>query len=293
MKQDTAVKWIVTILIGFILFFVLGFINVLLGFKHGAGAMHTVLSNGAIFAICTTIFNSNIFKINRDNPKNNKYNILIASILCIFTAISYHPGLKNVTTSYYEQKLNDADYKNIIDATKPEHIRFDIADRDLLEIIAHTTSDKEVAFNKFWASSVSSKYYQAYTVSVHRGDTPIEENIKFSDFFLSLSQDCTKIFLEMGIWVNMQLPVCTNSAGYIFIMDKQIPMFFSSSNKDDGSQHIFINDIKISPNELIALMKKGASMEIHLDALNVAAAFSLQGFTASVGRIDRLCRSRR
>lgn len=178
-------------------------------------------------------------------------------------------------------------------STIPEHIRFDIADRDLLEILAHTTSDKEIAFNKFWASSISNKYYQACTVSAHRRDTPIEENIKFSDFFLSLSQDCTKIFLEMGIWVNKQLPACTNSTGYIFIMDKQIPMIFSSSNKDDGSQHIFINDIKIPPSELVALMKKGEFMEIHLDALNVAAAFSLKGFTASFGRIDRLCRSRR
>ena len=293
MKQDAAVKWIVTILIGFILFFVLGFINVLLGFKHGSGAIRTTLSTGAIFAICTAVFNSNVFKTNRENQKNNKYIILIASIACVLTVISYHPGLKNVTTSYYEQKLNDADYKNIIDTIKPEHIRFDIADRDLLEILAHTTSDKEIAFNKFWASSISNKYYQAYTVSAHRRDIPIEENIKFSDFFLSLNQDCTKIFLEMGTWVNKQLPVCTNSTGYIFIMDKQIPMIFSSSNKDDGSQHIFINDIKIPPSELVALMKKGEFMEIHLDALNVAAAFSLKGFTASFGRIDRLCRSRR
>ena len=90
-KKYSASQWIVTILVGIVLYSIKGFINLSIGLKHGGGALLAGVSGAAILGVCSIIFYSNIFKANREKERTKKDWISIAfvSVLVLVTAYLY------------------------------------------------------------------------------------------------------------------------------------------------------------------------------------------------------------
>lgn len=284
-KKSSAAQWIASILLGFILFLVVSFINTMIGFRHGGGALLVSLTTATIFSLCNLFFHSRIFKANREKPKdgNFKWRVVFSSLGLLVVIVIY----SSIDPQIYKEKRQQfvdntmSKTQNVIPLAK---VSIDNPDQKLLK--ASASGDTSVKINKLWASKSSDNSYGAYTISTN--DSGAEN--KMAAFEVAVSNDCESFGIYIHTFGVDRKPEHDKKTGSIIFDGDIVFISYTIKNAED-SLTIRISDPGVQPDKLLALMKKNNVMTVILLDHNIKALFSLQGFTASFNRIDKLCRS--
>jgi hypothetical protein len=301
-KKYSASQFIVTILIGLLLFLIKGIVNYRLGFKHGGGALLAGFSAAAIFGLCAVIFNSNVFKFskNKDKSKKTRFDIAIVSVLTLITILWYSVLLNEIPSrkaGLENQQKAIEKALGIVENKSPEIIKndryveyfekyIDINNPSSKIIEANADKANGDILNKLWKSN--SLTYRITSQSFSGGYV--------ATFHINFNFNTCNIFPYIYIYSKTKEKIISmdNLLCEITFDNDLNSKTFAKYNVKNRGKSSPINEISLDIADekyFIYKMKQGNTITLFFRDINLSTTFGLQGFTASFNRINQLCRS--